>query len=543
MLLCVVTVLASCGASTMKFEKVVGDGTYNDENPTLTQAAKLELKGELEKIEDYQGDLVLLKDTSTETFLSTYTVYNVATNATVWTGTESRSATGDNYTAVTYEVAIEEVYHTSIVLVMKTTVDYVDGHPKDPRYDYQCLTATGAEIFSLTDVDMENMADGWMVEDLLCMDGKVYRIADDGSVAYAFDWSELRHTPDEDLKKVGDFYFDIASTSTSILIYNATLDLVTTYARPSYIDGDDFEFYALANGNVLVQYIENLGEFAEDYDFMKDGKKYDLHSFLINAESGKIKELKLDFYIQDIGFRNTNNEDTWCFNEKIENIASGYFIEDQRLNTTYMVGKVVSLTNKGKIAGVIDDLIPNMKAGYMWQVATNRWVVFNLANECFLINEKGEVLGEITNAIRNGYNNSNAVVINNKIYDWDLNMKLDLTKEKVDSDDVEIMNHSVLFKNEDGEWKLYINGEVKTLINKATAEEGKRTLTKLSKALYMITDTATEGTTKYEIYNDAGTLLTTVESMPEIVFAADSNKAVLFTCEDAEGKTVYYRVG
>ena len=32
MLLCVVTVLASC-ASSMKFEKVAGDGTYNDETP------------------------------------------------------------------------------------------------------------------------------------------------------------------------------------------------------------------------------------------------------------------------------------------------------------------------------------------------------------------------------------------------------------------------------------------------------------------------------------------------------------------------------
>lgn len=541
MLLCVVTVLASCGASTMKFEKVVGDGTYNDENPTLTAAAKLELKGDLEEIEDYSGDLVLLKDTSSETFLSTYTVYNVATNATVWTGTESRSATGDNYTAVNYWVQIEEVYHTSIVMVMKVTVDYVDGTPKEPQYDCRLLTATGVEFISLTDVDVANMADSWRVEDLLCVDGKVYRVAEDGSVAYAFDWSELRHTPDDDLKKVGEFYFDIESTS--ILIYNATLDLVTTYAKPSYIDEDYFEFYALANGNVLVQYIEDLGEFAEDYDFMKDGKKYDLHSFLINAESGKIKELKLDFYIAAINFRNTSNEDNWCYNEKIENIAYGYFIEDQRLNTRHMVGKVVSLTNKGKIAGVIDDLIPNMQAGYMQQVATNRWVVCNLADEYFLINEKGEVLGEITNALSNGYNNSNAVVINNKIYDWDLNMKLDLTKEKVDSDDVEIMNHSVLFKNEDGEWKLYINGEVKTLINKATAEEGKRTLTKLSKALYMITDTATEGTTKYEIYNDAGTLLTTVESMPEIVFTADSNKAVLFTCEDAEGKTVYYHVG
>ena len=60
MLLCVVTVLASC-ASSMKFGKIVGDGTYNDENPTLTTSAKLDVKGEYSSALS-KGDLAVFVD-------------------------------------------------------------------------------------------------------------------------------------------------------------------------------------------------------------------------------------------------------------------------------------------------------------------------------------------------------------------------------------------------------------------------------------------------------------------------------------------------
>ena len=142
-------------------------------------------------------------------------------------------------------------------------------------------------------------------------------------------------------------------------------------------------------------------------------------------------------------------------------------------------------------------------------------------------------------------------VLNNKIYDWDLNVKYDMHENKIESK-VELA-HSILMTNEDGATLLYTNGEVKTLIDKATAEAGKREIKKISDVLYAIKDTATEGKTKYEIYNDAGTLLITIEDAVIdlnacIVKTADSNNAVLISgmsipAEGETAKVVYYRVG
>jgi hypothetical protein len=287
---------------------------------------------------------------------------------------------------------------------------------------------------------------------------------------------------------------------------------------------------------------------AEDYDYIESMGKFNLHSFLFNAETGKLKELDLDFVVEDVWSYDADDED-WYFNEKIENVAWVSYIVDQRIDTSDAAIKMVALSNNGKDAGAIDNLIPNMDCEGLWHVATNRWIASNMAGQDFLLNEKGEILGEVS-GIDWDEANANFFVLNGKIYDWDLNVKLDLAEQKCD--DYEILNHSVLFETEDGEQKLYVNGEVKTLIDKATAEAGKRDLEILSDNLYVIIDTATEGKVKYELYNDAGTLLTAIDNAifaPDcLIYEADSNNAVVIAgmsvpAEGEAAKVVYYRVG
>lgn len=548
MLLCVVTVLASC-ASSMKFEKVVGDGTYNDENPTLTTTAKLDVKGEIE-LEDSEGDLVLFEDFDAETGNTTYTVYNVALGKTIWTGTTSETEpdANGNYTAVDYEVNFMEQWDATLISVMTmnlTATKTEDGYDYDTKMDIKAMAADGTEFVSITDVKENQMANSWFVEDLICLNGKVYRIADDGSVAAAFDWSDLRGEPDEDLEKVGAFYFE--ELDEGLAVYDASLNLISTYYLPSYTTEGDY--YVLSNGNVLIQYAVAQDIMTEDYDYLDGMGKYNLHSFLLNAENGKLKELKLDFVVEEVWAYDANDED-WYYNEKIENVAWVSYIVDQRIDTNDEAIKMVALSNNGKEVGVIDGLIPNMAPYCLELVATNRWIAWNMQEEAFLLNEKGEILGEVTGIDWEDMN-ENFFVLNYKIYDWDLNVKVDLVEQKIE-DDYTIMDHSVLFENEDGEQKLYVNGEVKTLIDKATAEAGKRELVVLSDALYVIIDTATEGKVKYELYNDIGTLLTAIDNAiftPDcLIYTADSNNAVLIAgmsvpAEGEDSVVVYYRVG
>ncbi|MBQ8716508.1 MAG: hypothetical protein IJY43_01520, partial [Clostridia bacterium] len=335
-------------------------------------------------------------------------------------------------------------------------------------------------------------------------------------------------------------------------------NLVTTYMLPSYVAGETEDFgIALSNGNILVQYYVAADEMAEEYSFLMEPEldmyigppmKYNLYSFLINAESGKVKELDLDYIVMHAFFKQAG-DDSWYYNEKIENVAYVIYIEDQRINFTPDAQKLVSLSNKGKVKGVIEP-VDNM-LGDLTQVATNRWTAANLAGQVFLLNEKGEVLGEVTKTT-SATKTASFFVLNNKIYDWDLNVKVDLIDEKIEGECI-IMDHSALFKNEDGEWKLYTNGELKTVIDKATADAGTRELEYISSSIYAIVDTATEGKTKYEFYNDAGALLIAIEDADIdveqcLVCTAGSNNAVLIKGlsipgEGETAKPVYYRVG
>lgn len=541
LMLCVVTVLASC-ASSMKLEKVVGDGTYNDENPALTTATKLDVKGE---VDDVTGDLVIFEDVDDDN-LKTITVYNLATGATVYTAADAgKPLVGENYTLVRYQVQANEAWGTTLIVSIKvtTTVTYTDGDmDSDTVTDCKLMTATGTEVVSITDAKASQMSSGWFELDLFCIDGKVYRIADDGSVAYAFDWSALRGRPNIEAK-IGEFYAGEAYDD-AIAIYDASLNLVATYEAPSYADEPDF--YLLSNGNMLIQYAVLQDQMAEDYDYIDYDDKYNLYSFLLDAEKGKVKEIDLDYLVLDVACKEPGDDD-WCFNEKVENLAWVAYIEDERIDMAGSAVKLVSLGNNGKIDGVVDELIPNMACEIPELVANNRWIVSNIAGQDFLLNEKGDVLGEVSGLDWDEMT-PDFFVLEGKIYDWDLNVKLDLDEQKCEGE-YKVLDHGVLFGTEDDEVKLYANGEVKTIIDKTTAEADTHEIALLNNctSLFVVIDTATEGTVKVVVYNSVGTQLTTVENVTflptSIVAVADNSNALLISGVNNDGDTVYYRVG
>ena len=568
MLLCVVTVLASC-ASSMKFEKVVGDGTYNDENPTLTTAEKLDVKGEYDSTLS-RVDLAVFVDTSIETLLSTYTVYNVATGATVLGPlSETKTESGANSTTVRYSIVVMDQWDTNWFKVTTTTttvtVDETTGTDTDVKMDLKYYTAAGTEFAAILDYNSADLAAAWTVEDLICLDGKVYRIAEDGTIAHAFDWSELRGKPGTGMyrmlhtgmEKVGEYYFNKIEGGFAIL--DAQLNTVVVYNTPYYIglsEEMDVEPYCLANGNVLVQYVVMLDVMAEEYDLIMMGTKLDLRTVLVDAEKGKVKELDLDYMIEDIEYKEYN-DDYWFYGEKVENVAIISYLEDGQLDMNSANWKLVALGNDGKVDGVIDDLIPNMDNNGLWHVATNRWIAGNKMGQSFLLNEKGDILGEVT-GINEEEMNASFFILNNKIYDWDLAVKYDMTENKIAY--YEEMNHSILMVNEDGETLLYANGTATTLIAKDVENKNAMPLPigvdddddPIYSGEGFVITTVTDDKIKYDFYNDMGTIVLTLENVDFdedlYVCSADSTNAfmIVATTIPAEGetaKTVYYRFG
>lgn len=556
MMLCIVMALSSCAlfTPTINFSKFVQKDVEPESAPVLTTINKLDIVGLQEEIfdwtVDYSEDAVVLIDTNEDNGLKTTTIYNVATNQIVWKESDTESKSSDSTTKVEYSVVMETLYTdyepvTMMIVEKKSTT--TKGTEVDVIYDVTVLTETGAEVVAFKDVNKDALEKSiWSAADLFSIQHKVYRVSEDGSVTFAFDWSDLIEQPSILLQKAGNYYIDYNIEQKSVFIYNTNLELTATYFAPMY--GDDyisdfgeviFNASVLSNGNVLIQYTVHEDAMAQKYTFLMMGQKYNLYSVLLDAKTGKAKELQLDYLIGWVEYG--TDMEYMGVSEKIENVAVGYLIEDHRINHNEVAAQVFSLTNNGRVAGVLEAPAVGVmfEYGYGFEmVGKNRWELPTVDGRTFMVDEKGVILGENFTV---DDSNADVFLSNERVYDWDLKLKADFQR---DAELVWVMDYGVLCQTQKGEVKLYFDDETKTFVTESQAKGENRTLEYLSRGAYMIVDT-TDADAKYEIYNSQGvrlTIITDKVSTPELVKVA-GNGAILLCAEAENGSVVYYRVG
>ncbi len=565
MMLCAVMALSSCSlfTRTIKFKNFVDQDYQFEIPPTPTSFKKLDFGGTCPKDGDgndathYYSDMVILSATNISTdarTTTTTTIYNMATDKVIWSGTDSMTEAGDERIYVSHDARSERLYvdgkYVVLAIAETETKTQTNNRVTKTVYDITVFTENGDEVFSLKDANKSRITESIFVRaDLFFIQQKAYRVSKDGSAKFAFDWSDARKKPSTRLEKAGDFYVESDRMAGYVNIYDSDLNPTANYVVPVY-DGKDaiemgFCAFALANGNVLVQYDVLQDVMAEKYTYFGNGEKYNLCSLLIEAKNGKIKELDLDYRIKTIrnGFSAKENG----IGEKVENMAIAYPIKDQRIDRSALAAKVLSIKNNGRIAGVLD--VPVMGAALrdgFWGIGHNRWEFATVDGRILIVDETGSVIGADFDI---NERNTEFFVVSNRIYDWNLDIKYDLTEENGSL--LYVMNHSVLFKTQNGETKLYANGGVKTVISEAESEENKRTLRTLGRGAYMIID-VTSPKTKYEIYNDLGELLGTVTDnveVPELYKVTEdgiillSAKTIDVTINYDYRPTNYYRLG
>ena len=553
LMLCMVMLLSSCSlfSKNIKFEKFVDDNYQPEVDASRTTVEKLDISGKL--LYPVTGNVVILQGNNKTTDRATYTIYNMETNKIIWKGENSFTEIANGNETVTYTLQLKEVRidDEKICLVIVTKETKTVTSFSKTVYDVTVWAEDGTEVVTLKDVDKTKTNESvWMAADLFSIQEKVYRVSKDGSAEYAFDWSSARQKPSVSFRKAGDYYVDHYQYGIeySVSIYDNCLNTVLTYTPPAYdvfgSDGPLFDLqsnsHILSNGNVIVQYVVGQDIMAKKYDFLLLGGKYNLHTVLLDAETGKVKELKLDYIIQEVAF-GAEIEDMGV-NKDIENVAIAYPIEDGRINQSGSAAKLLSLKNNGKIAGALELPLTGMTVEYgIAAVAHNRWLITTVNGRSYIVDENGEVVGEDFNVDdRNG----DFFLMNDRVYNWDLDVKYDLKDEDIDS--IYVMNHSIFFKTKEGAFKLYANGELKTVADEKAATEGKRFVKYLCEGAYLIMDANDPAGTKYEIYNDMGVLLDTIVGNKTPEFFAMTEDGVILLYAQVTGSatdTVYYRIG
>lgn len=522
-----VLLLSSC-AWGRSYKKLFAKDAYTDSAPTANTAAQVAtLSGA--SFEESRAVLAYLTDTVTSDGhdYTKHIVYNMATNAVVLEVTNTLTAN--------FDITLLTANHTAFFTVRATTWQMVEDVPSHYESKTSLYTATGSLLH-----EVKGTVHATARLDLIELDGKCYRVADDGSVAEAFtlgDFSNLPMLTD----RTERYYYNIDSGDALVTVYDLACSPIASYAVPAYATAMDA--FVLEAGDVLVQYAVAEPDDAKDYSFvMQTGAlaptKFTIHTVLLDAKKGDAKEIKFEYYLENL-IRSNEKEwvESYGFDDRYDNLAVAYEIVDGRVDTSSTARVALAVSNSGKVKSVLKDIVPAQTTAFPTQIASNRWLVQDNLSRSYLVNEKGKVVGEVTGA---DDRNNAYYVAGGKLYDFDLNAVYDFESANQEiysgSAGYGVMRHGILLENNDGEIVCYANGAATAVI----AKDSSRVLYTVTDAYFVVRDYSDVSNIKYELYNDVGVKLTTFDYAPDAV-AEGEDGVFLISYIQNDGTVIYYR--
>lgn len=385
-----------------------------------------------------------------------------------------------------------------------------------PSYTLSLLDEKGTVFATKADIGSLDALNGLCdsVLDLVRFEREVYRVEKNGTAKRAFALGAFAELPVFG-EKVADHYYHVERDALGVdcwYVYDKEAALTAIYRVPT--DAVDAHCFILSDGTLFSQYVTVEDASVTQYTYMKAGIKYKLHHEVISVRTGEKTVIKdPDFYIAD-GEDGIVSDDAILrargLNASMENLAMGYLVQDHILDMNAHTLKAALLSNRGKITSFVGDIIPAMYKGDFHGVAKNRWVAHNLADEYFLLNEWGTVIGRFPSLAATGETvmASRLFIHEKKIYNWDLALLYDMEENGIT--DFELVGSSVLMRKAEGEVLLF-DGEKQTAAALASKNEGKTVQIPRGSSLILVEQTVEEKK-QFTVYNESGALLLTLEA-------------------------------
>ncbi len=506
--LAMLMMLSSCATTGSVSLKSMLDGSQYEQAEKAYEKAEAISGLGTATLETSTNQLVLFADSVVVDSVpcKKYMVYNLDSNKIVYEATTSPTS---NYDIDLFGLN-DEACFTVIHYTWKLDKDKV----KIGR-DTIDTALYGADGVKVADTYREVNAE--VAYDLIRFDGKCYRVGEEAGLEVAFEYSDLKEMPDV-LYATEKLYF--CGSKEGITVYNKELEVESYLDIPSYANVN--AWVTLSDNKVLVQYSVEADPEAEKYDYIAEKKtqismddegstavstseltKYDLYTVVFNAKNGKSDEIKFNYVINGALARTQMADEwtkAWGLGDKYDNLVVLAPIEDKRVNESDAATMLAALNSKGDIKEIKDVTDAPMVADGIYMVAANRWRIASVDGKEFIVNEKGKVIGETTSAsYRQTY-----MYTQGKMYDYDLNVIYDYAKENLFVQ--KALDQAVLFRNIDEELICYTPSATTKLIEK----DAKKELYLAENDYFIIKDFSGEDNVKFEIYNEAGKLITTI---------------------------------
>ena len=480
-LLCLLFVVASLftgcmTTKTMSFETFYAGFQYEDDYHTLNSYNKL---GDLTEMSyrgasngilvfrNKDGKKVKFYDPETESFILTldndylesYQVSTYCDSKFILTVERDENKTG--------------VYYTNLYDCKGNLVATKNGS-SDLNYDYNLVTSRC---------------------DLIQFNGCIYRVDENGSTTRIISNPFFGSIPSVDTK-TANYYYD--TDYDCVTVYNHNLDVVFYWSIP-YEDAYSTMLNVTSADVIIAQMLLNLPFDSDKYDFIdEEGNKFELQSIAIDVETGKEKNLKLDYAIEGIFYSRSDVqiEDTYhnMVPAEITDLAAVYPIVDKRI-ANYDEQKLVSIDAKtGKIKlELFTEFDGNMPGDAL---AKDRFKVTLDSGVSLLIDSTGKVIANANN-LSNASRNETYVVYDGKIYDYNFSLKYDYVAN--DKEYVMMLGHGVLLRDDDNYFIYTKNGDLRTI-------EGSVSTSNCTQTLVVSYDDG-----KYYFYNEDGNSLGNLE--------------------------------
>lgn len=514
LIICVSVFLPSCSEDTPRY-------TLSDiMNPAWESDADRVLSQELKKV-NYEGDLVLAENgftvwrrsineaTENDSVIVTnnmeYLVYSASSDQPILTFKHEivinkKYAMGSSITANYFDAISPEYFAVLTCLIVGAEPDNIKAAPSKEFsggmlcnswkyvltvYDSKGVTREvldNTELRALCDSDilkfdsvyagedssaisyryrgLDNLLKGAPKDlDLWVAENKVYRFDSKGRVELLKTYGEEPKPSFENMKRVGDHY--IESFEGSYAVFDKNLSKLFDYKMPDGVEGKTF---ALANGNLLSQYLRPIEHSGSDYDVKSAShEQFDLVTLLVNPD-GAFKLDGVDYIIDDVKPSVADFYGKRIYSSTVENLAFIYPIGlDKEVDYSPVSKSLVFMSNEGVKGDAVsfDGVLADFPTQY-----TDDYYSVKLADGSYAIYDKqnktvGVIAPEIMEAERicGEYFFVDQRIIYNSLGEkiYDLSDKIDLGIKRCG--DTIIIDYDVSPKQYD----IFVDGEFKDI--------------------------------------------------------------------------------
>ena len=422
----------------------------------------------------------------------------------------------------TYTNSAQKVYDVNFYDNVPAYILVEETIAQDPTAEdetvYKLLNVKGEEIAAAPKDTPAYIST--ITDDLFIFDAVLYSVDEDNAITKKADIPEYLSVNNINYA-IDDYFYD--KNSDSVAVYDEDFKLLTYWELPGYAEGN---ISILNNGDIFAQYTYELADDAEKYDYIEDGTKYDLTTVIVDAKTGKEKEIKADFVaISIMPNEKLYDEDADkadnVYTNKFENIAYIVRIENQRVDTdSYRNVDIVLFGNNGKPGASLRSF-DEQGEGFPTKIGEDRYLVTLKTGDKYIINSKNKIIASISSGTLS--RKAGFFVGEKAVYNTDLEAVYDLKANEATV--LDSVGDTLFVKKElaDDSYEIIsLRGTEQKSVLTVTKDDNKEFFT-VSNIGYGIRVTDDKGVTSYTYYNVAGTELLSAEIRLYGVMTSDNN--------------------